>query len=109
MAHFPGRARWLESDNFLAHRGETIIACAAHFGLALAEDAAREIANGPAFSTHSKEIGRAFDPEEPLQPKPEIPVIDEEIAMVSEWVRQVARQASIPMEFPANDGLLGPR
>jgi hypothetical protein len=103
---FPGRVRTLDSEVFLARRAETIAAAAAHFGLALDADQPREIADGPAFATHSKEIGRAFDPEEPLQPKAAIPVVDEEIAMVSQWAKAVGDHAGISPDFPSGSVLV---
>jgi hypothetical protein len=100
------RVRVLDSEAFLARRAQTMLAVAQHFGLALDEGRAEEIANGPAFTTHSKEIGRQFDPEEPLKPKPAVPVIDDEIRMVADWARSVAEHAGIPIEFPREASLL---
>ncbi len=102
---FPGRVRTVDSEQFLTRRAETIAAVADHFGFPLDEIRSREIAGGPAFATHSKEIGRAFDPEEPLQPKAAIPVIDEEILMVAQWTRSVADHAGIPLEFAPDSAL----
>ena len=106
VAHFPGRVRTLDSETFLSERAGTLAAVAGHFGLAIDGAKAREIAAGPAFATHSKEIGRAFDPEAPLQPKAPIPVVDEEIAMVAQWTQSVAEHAGIAMEFPRASHLL---
>ena len=103
---FADRVRALDSETFLARREETIGAAASHFELALDKEAARSIAEGPTFAKHSKQIGRAFDPEEPLQPKAPIPIIDEEISMVSQWARNIAQQAGIAMEFDAAARLL---
>ena len=106
VARFAGRVRTLDSESFLAGRAGTIAAVARHFDLAIDEPAARQIAEGPAFATHSKEIGRAFDPEAPLQPKAPLPVVDEEIAMVAQWAESVADHAGIAIEFPAASRLL---
>jgi len=103
---FPGRVRTLDSEVFLARRAETIAAAALHFGLALDERQSVEIAEGPAFATHSKEIGRAFDPEEPLRPKTAVPVIGEEIAMVTQWLEAVGEHAGIAAEFPSGSALV---
>jgi len=103
---FPGRVRTLDSEVFLARRAETIAAAALHFGLALDERQSVEIAEGSAFATHSKEIGRAFDPEEPLRPKVAVPVIDEEIAMVTQWAKAVGEHAGIAAEFRSGSALV---
>jgi hypothetical protein len=103
---FPDRVRMLNSETFLARRTETLLAVARHFGFPLGEDEAAEIAKGPAFTTHSKELGRQFDPEEPLKPKAAVPVIDDEIRMVGDWARSVAEHAGIPILFPLNASLL---
>ena len=106
VARFHGRVRTLDSETFLAERPGTIAAVANHFGLAIDEARAGEIAAGPAFATHSKEIGRAFDPEAALQPKTPLPIIDEEIAMVAQWTHSVADHAGIAIEFPPESRLL---
>ena len=103
---FPGRVLTLNSEVFLTRREETIAAVAAHFGLALDQKQSREIAEGPAFATHSKEIGRAFDPEEPLRPKAVIPILDEEIAMVAQWAEAVGEHAGISPKFPSHSVLV---
>lgn len=106
VARFSNRVRTLDSETFLAERARTIAAVARHFDLAIDESKAAEIAAGPAFATHSKEIGRAFDPEAALQPKAPLPVVDEEIAMVAQWTRSVADHAGIAIDFPAASRLL---
>ena len=106
IARFPDRVRALGSETFLARRSATIAAVATHFGVAIDEQRASEIAEGPAFATHSKEIGRIVDPEEPLKPKVPIPVVDAEIAMVAQWTQSVADHAGIPLEFAAESKLV---
>ena len=106
VARFHGRVPTLDSETFLAERPGTIAAVANYFGLAIDEARAGEIAAGPAFATHSKEIGRAFDPEAALQPKTPLPIIDEEIAMVAQWTHSVADHAGIAIEFPPESRLL---
>lgn len=109
IARFPKRVRTLDSETFLARRADTLLAIGGHFGLNLDRRKSDAIAGGPAFATHSKEIGRAFDPEEPLQQKAAAPVIADELAMVTEWTRSVADQAGIPMAFSPQSALLPPR
>lgn len=101
LRQFPGRVLTLDSEVLLARRVETIAAAAAQFRLGLDQDQSRDIADGPVFATHSKAIGRAFDPEEPLRPKATVPVVDEEIAMVTQWARAVGEHAGISRDFPS--------
>jgi hypothetical protein len=108
IARFSDRVRTLDSETFLARRADAIDAVATHFGLALDERQAREIARGPVFATHSKEIGRSFDPEQPLAPRKPIPIIDEEIEMVTTWTRNVAENAGIAVDLPAASALIRP-
>jgi hypothetical protein len=105
-ARFPDRVRTLDSETLLGRRADAIEAVAAHFGLALDERKAREIARGPVFATHSKEIGRSFDPEQPLAPRKPIPIIEEEIEMVTTWTRNVAENAGIAIDLPAASALM---
>ena len=105
IAAFPDRVRTLDSDTFLANRARTLDAVGAHFGIALDGE---EIAAGPAFATHSKEIGRSVDPEAPLEPRIPMPTIDEEIEMVSSWAQSMAGHLGIAFELPRQSALLGP-
>lgn len=106
LQHFAGRVKMLDSETFLARRAEALAAAAGHFGLAMDEAKAADIAKGPAFTTHAKQLGRQFDPEEPLKPKASIPVIDDEIGMVTQWARSVAEHAGIRFELPPAASLL---
>lgn len=106
IAQHPRRVRTLDSETFLSRRSDTLTALAQFFHLAISEEHALEIAAGEAFTTHSKEIGRPFDPEQPLQAKAVVPILDEEINMVAKWAEAVARQAGVPMQFPTDTTLL---
>lgn len=106
LARFPDRVRWLDSEHFLRERAATIAALGAHFGLSIDERKSRDIAQGPAFSTHSKELGRGFDPDEPLRPRLSVAIIDEEVAMVVKWTQTVAAHAGISMDLPPEAALL---
>jgi hypothetical protein len=106
IARLPGRVRTLDSETFLERRTDTLVAAAAHFGLPLTEAKAREIAGGPVFETHSKRLGQGFDPDEPLQPKARVAIIDEEIEMVAAWTGQMATHNGIAAELLAQARLL---
>jgi hypothetical protein len=106
IARLPGRVRTLDSETFLARRADALAATAVHLGIGLTQEQAQQIAAGPVFETHSKQLGQSFDPDEPLQPKPRVPVIDEEIEMVTAWTAEIARHAGVPLELPLGSNLL---
>jgi hypothetical protein len=98
LQRFGPRVRSLSSETFLANRPETLAAAAAHFGLPLDRRQARQIADGPVFRTHSKELGRAVSPDQPLARRGSVPIIDEEIEMVRSWAQAVAANAGFSLE-----------
>jgi len=106
VGQFPGRVLTLDSEVFLARKAEALEAVGRHFGLQMDRGRAEQIARGPVFATHSKELGRKFDPEESLEPRPTVAVIDEEIAMVDTWARTVAQHIGLPMELPASSNVI---
>lgn len=106
LGQFPGRVRTLDSEAFLAKCPDTLAALAEHFELDLNREQAGIIATGPVFATHSKEVGRKFDPEESLAPRASVAVIDEEIEMVATWAQQVAEHAGISDEFASSSVLV---
>lgn len=107
LRQFPERVRTLDSEIFLAKRAEALSAIAQHFRLDLSREQTEAIARGPAFSTHSKELGRTFDPEGSLESRQPAAVIDEEIDMIATWTSHVADHVGVPMDFPRNSALLG--
>jgi hypothetical protein len=106
VQRFGGRVRLLDSETFLARRAETLASAGAHFGLALDDKQARQLAEGPVFRTHSKELGRAVDPEQPLARHEPVAVIDEEVEMVETWARAMADHARLSLESPPQSALL---
>ena len=106
LHQYPGRVRTLDSEVFLAKRVEALAALAGHFELDLDREQARTIADGPVFATHSKELGRKFDPEDSLAQRPSAAIIDEEIEMVSTWLAHVADHVGIATQFSEESALL---
>jgi len=106
IARLPERVRTLDSETFLARRAEALSAAAAHFELDLDDGRAEEIASGPVFATHSKQLGQTFDPEQPLQPRARLPILDEEIEMVATWLAKMASHNGLREEFAGNSELL---
>ncbi len=90
-----GRMRSLESDAFNTKRAHTLQATSKFMQLNLADDAIEAMVSGPVFSTHSKgggDIGERLSSEaEAADSK----VVDEEIAMVAQWIGQIAQQAGV--------------
>jgi hypothetical protein len=101
LARFPERVRTLDSETFLARKTEILIALARHFSLDDDDKRWTEVAEGPVFHSHSKEIGRSFDPEESASAGAMMPVVEEEIAMVAKWADAVANNAGIAIDLPA--------
>jgi hypothetical protein len=106
IRQFPRRVRTLDSEEFLAKRSETLQALAVHFQFQLGSEQAEQIAAGPVFATHSKELGRKFDPEQSLEPRPPMAIVEEEIDMVTTWAGRVADHVGVPIEFPKESALL---
>jgi len=106
LGQFPGRVRTLDSETFLARRADALAALAEHLELDLNRKQAGIIATGPVFATHSKEVGRKFDPEDSLAPRASIAVIDEEIDMVSTWLTHVADHVGVTTQFSEESALL---
>jgi hypothetical protein len=106
LQRFGPRVRSLGSETFLANRAETLAAAAAHFGLPLDRQQAQQIAAGPVFRAHSKELGRAVAHDQPLTSRESVPIIDEEIEMVSSWAQAVAANAGFSLEMPSEAMLL---
>lgn len=106
LRRYADRVRTLDSEAFLAKRTDALGAIARHFELDLDPKQVETITNGPVFATHSKELGRKFDPEQSLEPRPSIAVIDEEIEMVATWAQRVAEHAGISDEFASSSVLV---
>lgn len=94
----PAQVRSIDSATFLARKADALAALADHFDIPLD---AREIAAGPVFSTHAKELGRAFDA---TQREREYAATDaaygEEMGMVATWIEAVADHVRVPLDLP---------
>lgn len=86
------RTRALDSDAFARRPADALAGVAAHFRLKLDRVSAAEVAAGPLFSSHAK-LGGAYAPQvEREHEAARSPVVDEEIAMVAVWIKQIAEQ-----------------
>ncbi|MDQ3143835.1 MAG: hypothetical protein M3Q57_03015 [Pseudomonadota bacterium] len=99
LSKFPGRFRTLDSETFLAKRAETLAAIGDHFELAVEPRRWREISKSGVFAKHSKEIGTAFSPETETARDAAMPLIEEEIEMVTSWAGAVAGQLGLSLDL----------
>lgn len=94
------RLRSLDAERMTADPAAALAAAAGHFGLSLDPAAAAELAQGPAFTRHSKS-GRAFSaPQRAAEYAAARAAYGEEIGLVLSWAGQVAAQAGIATEGP---------
>jgi len=93
----PGRVRAIDSETLLARREPAIAGLAALFGLGLSREDTDAIANGPAFSRHSK-FATPFDAGDRRREQADIPADRrDEIEKVAIWTEAVARSAGIAL------------
>lgn len=100
LARFPGRLRALDSESFLARRAQCLAAVGRHFGMAVAQERWNKVVESSVFASHSKEIGRSFTPETETGRAAEMPLIDEEIAMVVAWTKTIAEGIGLSLDLP---------
>jgi hypothetical protein len=102
---WPAAFATLDSAAFLAAKEATLTALARHFDIALDVPA---IMAGPAFTRHSKEIGRDFDVRQrDAEHEQAQAAHGEEIDMVAQWLAAVATHVGLPDTLPLP--LLGAR
>lgn len=100
LSRYPERFRTLDSDTFLARRAGCLAAIGTHFNLDIDAERWADISNGENFARHSKEVGRAFSHEAEEARDADLPLIDEEIAMVTSWASTVAEQLGLTLDLP---------
>jgi hypothetical protein len=86
----------------LAAPAKTLSAIARLFDIAMSEDMAAAIANGPVFSHNAKRVGEAFDvaARHDQHARAE-DAHGEEIDMVTKWTEAVAAHVGVPMQLAA--------
>jgi len=93
----PDRVRTIDSETLLARREDALARMAALFGLPLDAGEIGLIADGPAFSSHSKSA-TPFDARDRAREQTEISADRrDEIEKVVIWTEAVARSAGIPL------------
>ena len=101
-ARFPDRVRTLDSETLTAEPARVMAALAALYGLPLDAAAVADIVAGPAFTTHSKGGGKAFDHARRAAENAEAASLHaDEIETVAVWAEAVAAGAGVPMAPPA--------
>ena len=96
------RLRFLDSTSIHADPITTLCAAAAHYGLAMSAEDAREIAAGPVFARHSKSLA-PYTAEDRANDYAKVRAAhDDEIGKVVIWARTVAESFGISLEpaFP---------
>lgn len=89
------RMRSLESDAFNKSRGQTLTAIDQLMGLGMGDAAIAEMVAGPVFTTHSKGGGDIGERLEAEAKAADSAVVEEEIAMVAQWIGQIGQQAGV--------------
>lgn len=96
-----GRVASICAENLLTEPAVHIERLLGHFDLTGSYELATELANGPAFSRHSK-FGSSFTAEERAQERRLSEAAHgDEIAMVEQWALAVAANAGVEMALPA--------
>jgi hypothetical protein len=96
----PDRIRTLDSEALVASPVAAMAALVAHFGISLAPERIEAVANGPAFTRHSKSDD-AFGREQRIADQQDgARVHADEIEKVSVWAAAVAEGAGVPMTLP---------
>jgi hypothetical protein len=97
----PEQLRSLASNHFIAHKAETILACANWLGLEVSADDATAVAEGPLFASHAK-LGGDYAAVQAEQSKAaESAVVEEEIAQIEQWIGVIMQQLRIALPLPA--------
>lgn len=95
---FGRRVRVLNGETFVAKPMATLCGVGAFFNLSLTPEKARAIAEGPIFSEHAKELGRAFDADaRRIQYEQAGEAHRIEIAMAKDWARALAQRCGAPL------------
>ena len=96
-----GRIATLDADRMTQSPAEALSSVAKHYGLELDGTAISEIVGGPAFGKHSKS-GAAFTAQDRnAEYAAARAAHGDEIGLVLEWARRVAKAAGVTLESPA--------
>jgi hypothetical protein len=98
---FPDRVRTLDSETLVARPGEVVAALARLYRLPLDEEAVQLVAQGDAFTRHSKG-GESFGRDDRQADQREAAVVHaEEIEKVVVWAEAVAQSGGQSLDLPA--------
>lgn len=98
------RVRTLESEAMLVRPGDSLHALSGLYGLALDKRAARDLAEGDAFTRHSKDGEKFVAADRQAEQRDAAAIHAEEIDKVAVWAEAVAESAGQSLVLPA--GLL---
>jgi len=100
----PSRIQTLDSTKLMGAPGDTMEALLRHFGLSVTDDELTALVGGPVFRQHSKN-DQAFDADARDAARREgEKLYADEIDKVHTWAEAVAKNAGVPMTFPATLG-----
>ena len=95
------RVRSLDSELLMADPAKVLEQLTRHFGLDASPEAVAAMANGPAFSRHSKSGGQ-FSAADRLQERADgLSAHADEVGKVMLWARELAIRNGIPLGLPA--------
>jgi hypothetical protein len=99
--HGADRIRTVDSETLVARPEDAMLALVRLFGVALGEEAARAVAQGPAFQRHSKSDAAFGREERQAEERNAVQVHGDEIEKVAVWAEAVARNADLALELKA--------
>jgi hypothetical protein len=89
------RLRSLDSDRFNQERTKTLASLSDLFGIDAKADEVSAVVDGPLFTTHAK-LGGDFEAQiESEEKAAQSGVVEQEVAMVAQWVDQISKAAGI--------------
>jgi len=97
---FPDRVRTLDSETLIAKPEAAMAALARHYGLPLTTNDAARIAQGDAFSRHSKRDAAFGKAERQAEQRDGAAVHAEEVEKVALWAEAVAKSAGQSLDLP---------
>ena len=101
------RLRSLNSDHFNLNRAETLTALADLFGIDAGAEQVSAVVDGPLFKTHAK-LGGDFEAQIESEEKAAASVVvEQEVAMVAQWVDQILQSTGINWPLPRPLSLRG--
>ena len=102
----PDAFRTLESDHFIANKAAALVACGRWYGLEVALDDAKAVANGALFQSHAKQGGDYEAVKAKQDAAGTSQVTEEEIEQIEQWIAVIMKQLglTLPLANPLEIG-----